>query len=241
MDNPSSVALSGQLARERQMDVLSNNVANLSTVGFKGEEMVFSEVLQNVTGDGGGPTKYVEDAGTVRNWSQGALTKTDNPLDVALQGSGFLEVQTPAGVRYTRDGRLKLDPQGQIVTLDGIPVLGDGQSPIVVPPGSTGITISQDGTIAAGGSSVGHLAVVNFDQLQALAAETSGRYTTDETPIPTADTKVVQGMLEESNVQPVLEMTRLMAAARSVGFAKTFQDGEADRHKNAIDRLAKVV
>jgi flagellar basal-body rod protein FlgF len=238
MDNPSSVALSGQLARERQMDVLANNIANISTVAFKGEDMVFAELLQSTPS---GSTKYVEDAGTVRNWSQGPLTKTDNPLDVALQGAGFLEVETANGVRYTRDGRLKLDAQGQLVTLDGIPVLGDGQQPIVVPPGSTGITIGQDGTLAAGGSAIGHLAVVNFEQLQGLAAETSGRYATDETPTPTTDTKVVQGMLEESNVQPVLEMTRLMAAARSVGNAKTFQDGESDRHKNAIDRLAKVV
>ena len=238
MDSPSSVALSGQVARERQMDVLANNIANLSTVGFKGQSMLFAELLTNANG---ARTAYVQDAGTVRDWSQGPLTRTGNSLDVALQGTGFLEVETAAGTRYTRDGRLKLDAQGQLVTLDGEPVLGEGDRPIVVPPGSAGITIGQDGTITTNTGTVGKLAVVSFDELQGLEAETDGLYTTDETPAQATDTRVMQGMIEESNVKPVIEMTRLMQASRAVARAKTFQDNEADRHKSAIDRLAKVV
>jgi flagellar basal-body rod protein FlgF len=239
MDNPSNVAMSGQMARERQMDVLANNIANLSTTAFKGQEMVFAELLAN-TADGS-KVSYVQDAGTVRDWSQGALTQTGNSLDVALQGSGFFEVQTAAGVRYTRDGRLKLDNQGDLVTLDGDAVLSDGQQPIVLPPGSTGITIGENGTVTTRQGNVGKLAVVSFDQMQNLAAEQGGLYATDEDPTPATDTLVKQGMIEASNVSPILEMTRLMSAARAVGAAKTFTDGEADRHKNAIDRLAKVV
>ncbi len=238
MDSPSSVALSGQVARERQMDVLANNIANLSTVGFKGQSMLFAELLSNANG---ARTAYVQDAGTVRDWSQGPLTRTGNSLDVALQGTGFLEVETAAGTRYTRDGRLKLDAQGQLVTLDGEPVLGEGDRPIIVPPGSAGITIGQDGTITTNTGTVGKLAVVSFDELQGLEAETDGLYTTDETPAQATDTRVMQGMIEESNVKPVIEMTRLMQASRAVARAKTFQDNEADRHKSAIDRLAKVV
>jgi flagellar basal-body rod protein FlgF len=239
MDNPSSVALSGELARMRQMEVLANNISNLSTVGFKGEQVVFAEVLASTAG--GAPISYVQDQGTVRDWGQGPLTKTDNPLDVALQGAGFLEVETAAGVRYTRDGRLKLDPTGQLVSLDGHAVLGEGDRPIVVPAGTAGVTIGEDGTITAQAGTIGRLQVVNFPQLQALVAEDGGRYATDEPPEPVTDTKVVQGMVEESNVQPVIELTRLMASARSVEAAKTFQDGEADRRKGAIERLAKVV
>lgn len=238
MDSPSSVALSGQVARERQMDVLANNIANLSTVGFKGQSMLFAELLSNANG---ARTAYVQDAGTVRDWSQGPLTRTGNSLDVALQGTGFLEVETAAGTRYTRDGRLKLDAQGQLVTLDGEPVLGEGDRPIIVPPGSAGITIGQDGTITTNTGTVGKLAVVSFDELQGLEAETDGLYTTDETPAQATDTRVMQGMIEELNVKPVIEMTRLMQASRAVARAKTFQDNEADRHKSAIDRLAKVV
>jgi flagellar basal-body rod protein FlgF len=238
MDAPSSVALSGQLVREQQMDVLANNIANLSTVGFKGQSMVFAELLTNA---GGERAAYVRDAGTVRDWSQGALTRTGNSLDVALQGEGFLEVATAAGTRYTRDGRMKLDAQGQLVTLEGDPVLGQGDQPILVPQGAGTLTITQDGSISSKVGTVGQLAVVSFDQLQGLEAEQNGLYTTDEAPTQATDTLVVQGSVEESNVQPVVEMTRLMEAARAAGHAKTFQDNEADRHKSAIDRLAKTI
>jgi flagellar basal-body rod protein FlgF len=238
MDSPSSVALSGQLARDRQMDVLANNIANLSTTAFKGEQVLFAELLSNASG---APVRYVQDAGTVRDWSQGPLTRTGNSLDVALQGSGFLEVQTTQGIRYTRDGRMKLDSQGQLVTLDGNPVLGDSQSPIALPQGTTSITIGEDGSLTTPTGTAGKLTVVTFDKLQAVAAESNGLYTTEEAPNSAPDTKVVQGMLEESNVQPILEMTRLMATSRAVGMAKSFQDNESDRHKTAIDRLAKTV
>ncbi len=238
MDTPSSVALSGQLVREQQMDVLANNIANLSTVGFKGQSMVFAEFLTSTSGE---RAAYVKDAGTVRDWSQGPLTRTGNALDVALQGAGLLEVETAAGTRYTRDGRMKLDAQGQLVTLEGDPVLGQGDQPILVPQGSGTITISQDGSITTKAGTVGQLAVASFEQLQGLEGESDGLFTTDEAPTQATDTMVLQGTVEESNVKPVLEMTRLMEASRAVSRAKTFQDNESDRHKNAIDRLAKTV
>jgi flagellar basal-body rod protein FlgF len=238
MDNASSVALSGQVARDRQMDVLANNIANLSTTSFKGEEVVFATLVSTASGTA---VRYVQDAGTVRDWSQGPLNRTGNALDVALQGQGFFEVQTPQGIRYTRDGRMKLDGTGQLVTLEGNPVLGDGASPIAVPANTTDITIGEDGTLTTPTGSVGKLAVVNFDSLQAVAADTDGLYTTDQAATPATDAKVEQGMLEASNVQPITEMTRLMQASRAVGQAKSFQDNESDRHKTAIDRLAKTV
>lgn len=239
MDSPSSVAMSGQMARERQMDVLANNIANLSTVGFKGQQMLFSELLTQSAGSS--KTAYVEDSGTVRDWSEGPVTRTGNSLDVALEGQGFLEVETANGTRYTRDGRLKLDAQGQLVTLDGLPILNQGEQPIVVPPNSSSITIGPDGSITTRQGTIGRLGLVDFADRQNLNAEADGRFQTDQIPDPATNVTVVQGSVEELNVQPILEMTRLMAAARAAGAAKTFQDNEADRHKNAIDRLAKVV
>jgi flagellar basal-body rod protein FlgF len=239
MENPSYVALSGQVARERQMDVLSNNIANVSTTAFKAQSMIFSEFL--ATSADGSKLSYVQDAGTVRDYSQGPLTQTGGQLDVALQGAGFLEVQTAQGIRYTRDGRMKLDSTGALVTLDGDPVLGQGDQPITVPANSASISIGQDGSISTLDGSVGRFAVVNFDRVQALSAEASGLYSTDQIPTAATDTKVVQGMVEESNVKPIIEITRLMNASHQFGAAKSFTDGESDRHKNAIDRLAKVV
>lgn len=239
MEASSTVALSGQLARERQMDVLANNVANLSTVGYKGEEMLFSDLVK--LSPSGARTVYVEDAGTVRDWSEGPLTRTGNPLDVALQGEGFLEVQTANGIRYTRDGRLKLNAQGEIVTLEGLPVLDQNGRPLSVQPGSNSIIINADGTVSTRQGTVGRLALVDFPDLQALTAQGDGLYDTSQTATPATNVTLAQGMVEESNVQPILEITRLMSAARAAGAAKTFQESEANRHKTAIDRLAKVV
>jgi len=110
-----------------------------------------------------------------------------------------------------------------------------------VPSGTAQLTIQQDGAISSRTGTIGKLAIVDFDQLQGLVAEAHGLYETDETPNPDTTTRVRQGMLEGSNVQSIVEMTRLMNASRKAGLAKNFQDNESDRHKNAIDRLAKTV
>lgn len=239
MENATYVALSSQLALQRQMDVLANNIANLSTPAFKGERMLFAEYLAQVPG--GQSIAYVQDVGTSRDTRQGPLSRTGNPLDVALQGDGYIAVQSPAGPRYTRNGHFQLDAQGQLVTSQGYPVLGEGGQPVTLPPGASGISIAPDGTIATRQGVAGRLQVVDFAQPQALLAKAGGLYATDEAPQPAAGTRLMQGMIEESNVQPILEMTRLMAAARSVGAAKEFIDGESERQRNAIDKLGKVV
>src|SRR6185437_11408288 len=120
MENATYVALSSQMALQRQMDVVANNLANASTPAFKGEEMLFSQYL--VQPRGGSPLAFVEDSGTVRDLRQGPIAKTGNPLDLAIAGQGYFAVQTPLGARYTRNGHFQLDSQGQIVTSQGYPV-----------------------------------------------------------------------------------------------------------------------
>jgi flagellar basal-body rod protein FlgF len=239
MQNASFVALSSQIALQRQMDVLANNVANLSTPAFKGEHVLFAQYLAQAT-----PTEriaYVQDVGTTRDTRQGPLSRTGNPLDVALQGDGYLAVQAPDGTHYTRNGHLQLDAQGTLVTSQGYPVLGQGGQPVALPPGSDAVTVGTDGTVATDSGPVGRLQVVEFQQPQAMLAGAGGLYTTAETPQPAAATKVMQGMIEESNVQSVVEMTRLLNAARSAGTIKEMIDGESDRMRDAIEKLGKVV
>ena len=239
MDNSTSIALSSQLALQRQMDVVSNNIANLSTPAYKGEEMLFSEYLARVPG--GAPLSFVQDVGTARDMRQGPLAKTDNPLDIALQGNGYLEVQTPDGTRYTRDGHLALDAQGELVTTDGDQVLNTTNQPIIVPPGSGSVTIAQDGTVSTAQGVIGQIPVVDFANPRAMAVAAGGLYVTDQTPQPATNTKIVQGMIEQSNIQPVVEMTRLMAAARAVGTVRDFVNGQATLEQNAIDKLGKSI
>lgn len=240
MENSTYIALSGQTAREHQMEVLANNIANLSTPGFKGEKMMFQEYLSKPAG-GGDPSSYVVSQGNSRDMSQGNLTHTGNPLDVALDGAGFMTVTTPSGNQYTRNGHLQLDNQGELATSAGFVVQGEGGSPIVIPSGTASITIGKDGTVSTDKQTIGKIAVVNFDNPQALAESQGGLYSTTQAPTPAAGTTVEQGTIEEANIQPIVEMTKLMDAAHQIGVAKNFADGEHTRLKNAIDRLGKTV
>jgi flagellar basal-body rod protein FlgF len=241
MDTSTYIALSGQSAREHQMEVLSNNIANVSTPGFKGEKMMFQEFLTKSV-NGSDPSSYVVSQGNARDMSQGPMTHTGNPLDVALNGTGFMTVTTPTGNKYTRSGHFEIDNQGELVTSSGFVVQGDGGSPIVIPSGTASINIAKDGSISSEkGASLGKISVVNFDNPQALAEDQGGLFTTTQASTPATGTTVEQGTIEESNIQPVLEMTKLMDAAHQIGTAKNFADGEHTRLKNAIDRLGKTV
>jgi flagellar basal-body rod protein FlgF len=240
MENSTYIALSGQNARQRQMDVLANNIANLSTPGFKGETMMFQEYLSK-SPDGGDPSSYVEIAGNSRDMSQGPMTHTGNPLDIALNGPGFLSVNTPGGTAYTRSGHLQIDAQGELVTSAGFVVQNASGAPIVIPTGAGQITIGSDGTVSTRQGTIAKIGVVNFDNPQALAEDQGGLFTTTQAPNPVTTTQVEQGTIEESNVQPVLEMTQLMQVSHDIGTAKSFADGEHNRLKNAIDRLGKTI
>jgi flagellar basal-body rod protein FlgF len=232
------IALSTQMALRRQLDLVANNVANASTPAFKGERMIFAEYLDRQPG--GKPLSFVQDLGTQRDARQGPLTQTGNTLDVALQGEGYFAVETPLGTRYTRNGRLQLDAQGQLVTSQGYPVLDDGQRAISIPPESRDISIGRDGTVTTSTGEAGRIDVVRFQREQDLRPAASGLYVTDATPEPVPETSVIQGMVEESNVQPILEMTRMMSLVRTFSYAKEMLDGESDRVKSAIEKLSHV-
>ena len=241
MENSTYIALSGQTAREHQMDLLANNIANLSTPGFKAERMMFQEYLSKAP-DGGDPSSYVSVSGNSRDMTQGPLTHTGNPFDIGLNGPGFIPISTPNGnTEYTRNGHLQLNAQGQVVTSAGFIVQSDGGAPIVIPTGSGQVNIGNDGTISNRQGKIAKLPVVNFDDPQALTEDQSGLFTTTQTANPITTTQIEQGAIEESNVQPILEMTKLMQASHDIGTAKSFADGEHNRLKNAIDRLGKTV
>lgn len=239
MDTSSYIALSGQSARDQEMAVMANNIANMSTPGFKAERMMFSEYLANAPG--GKQVSYVTQAGNNHDMSQGPLTHTGNPLDIALSGDGWLAVTTPTGTSYTRSGHFQLDPQGEIVSSNGYLLQGDGGAPIVVPIGSGNVTISADGTVGTQQGAIGHIPVVNFGNPQAMTAEANGLYNSSEAPQPITTTSIEQGTIEESNLQPILAMTQLMNASREMSSAKTFGDAENNRLKNAIQELGKTV
>ncbi|MDP4795474.1 MAG: flagellar basal-body rod protein FlgF [Rhodospirillales bacterium] len=243
MENTSYIALSSQAALRRQMDVVANNLANMSTHGYKSGQMMFVEHLIKSKGGENLLTpnlSYVRDIATMTDTRPGAIEHTGNPLDIAIQGEGFLAVQTPEGERYTRNGRLQLDNTGQLVNQAGQPVLADGGSPVVFAPEDTQIVISKDGTISTNNGQLGKLKVVRFDNEQALSRTSGAQFaTTDANPAKPVDkVTILQGAVEGSNVEPILEMASMIEVHRAYDGVKNFIEREDERQRSMIRDLA---
>jgi flagellar basal-body rod protein FlgF len=238
MQTATYVALSRQTVLERSMDVIANNLANMSTTGFKGESPLFEEYLK------AGPTKdqsisYVRDAGVFRNLAQGDLTSTGNALDVGIDGNGYFQVNTTNGPRFTRNGRFQLDSGRNLVTAQGYQVLNSTGQPITIPQGSTSISIGADGSVATEAGPLAKIGLSSFANSQDLVPAGDGLYATGATPVPDTVSTMHQGTLESSNVQPIVEMTRMLDIQRSYSSAQNLIEGEDTRLKNAIDKLSK--
>ena len=243
MDNSLLVSLSHQLAAYRSMDVIANNLANVSTPGFKREAAKFEEYVTQVIPSEGqtGPqtVSFVKDAGVMRDVSEGNIENTGAPFDVALNGAGYFAVQTQQGERYTRDGHFTLDASGQIVTSDGNPILGDG-GPITITPDDGDVHIGTDGTVSGKNGQIGKLRVVDFANDRALVKEGSSLYSTTQTPNTAADATVRQGMLESSNVQPVIEISKMIEVMRSYEATASLSSSQEDLMRQAIDKLGSM-
>ena len=236
MENSLIIALARQSVLGRQMDVIATNLANLETSGFKSEHMIFAEHLEK-TSDGE-ILSLVHDVSFVRDLSEGPMVGTQSPLDLAIHGDGYFVVDTPEGERYTRHGVFQLDDTGQIVTTEGNPVLSSGGGPILVPLETSTITITRDGTVSADAEEIGKIKRVSFADPQALSKIGSGLYdAVGQTPQAAPDAEILQGMVENSNVKGVVEMTRMIDTVRSYQAAAKLADTEHERILDAIDAL----
>ena len=251
MENTLLVGLSRQMTLERQMDVVSNNVANVNTAGFKADRSLFEEYLNSGAHEDNFMARdrrvsYVQDRGTFKDFTQGALEQTKNPLDLAVAGNAFLVVQTPAGERYTRNGGLQLNNVGQLVTVGGNPILGTS-GPIVLQPTDHDVNVSPDGTItvlegsARTDSIRGKLRLVSFADAQKLLKEGSNLYSAGEGAAqPDTKATVQQGFIEKSNVNAVAEMSNMIEVTRAYTQISNLLQQQSDLHKSAIEKLADV-
>lgn len=238
MESTINVALARQMAVKDQMSVIANNIANMSTGGYKAERLLFKRfIARTVAGEG---INFVGTFNLHRDNRNGAITRTSNQLDIALKGGGFLTVQTPKGINYTRNGHLTLNNEGELMTSAGHLVLDSSQKPIVIPDSVQNITIGKDGNITADGTEVGQIAVVKFENLQVLKRSGGALFHTDAAPQPDDSTEVLQGHVEGSNVQPVLEMTRFMSAARFYQTVNKVVEREDERMRRAIEELGST-
>lgn len=247
MDNSLLVSLSQQLAAYRAMDVIANNLANVSTPGFKREAAKFEEYITHMRPAEGqtGPqsVSFVKDAGVMRDVSQGNVEQTGDPYDVAIAGSGYFAVQTPAGIRYTRDGHFSLDANGNLVTSQGYQVQGDGGA-ITITPNDGDINIAPDGTISSVVRGVGNqlakLKVVDFADPAAMTKQGANLLSTGQTPTAPATVNLRQGALEASNVQPVIEISHMIEVMRAYEATATLSKSQEDMMRQAIDKLGQM-
>lgn len=244
MQGAGLVLTSYQDSLGRAMDIVANNIANVNTTGYKRETAAFDTYLVRPTTTD--TFQFAVDSGTYRDGSQGATIMTGNPLDVAVQGRGYLSVQTPGGVRYTRAGAFQLNSEGDLVTAAGDRVLGDGGQTITLPTDARDILIANDGTISAmtgtatQATEVGRISMVKFSSEQKLSPIGNNLFSAEETPEPDTDSRIVQGAVEQSNVQSVKEMTRMIEISRAYQTVVRLLDTENQRQTSAIQRLGKI-
>ena len=215
MQNGLYVSLSAQISLSRRLETIANNVANANTPGFRVDGVSFATELAKA---GDAKVAYVSPGDTFVSMRAGPLVKTGNPLDVAVQGEGFFAIQQNGQTIYTRDGRMQMDEGGGLATLTGAPVLDAAGSPIQLDPSAGAPAIMRDGMILQDGRQVGAIGLYQLDPAAKLTRAGTSGFVTDKPAQPILNftsNSVVQGAIEQANVDPVHEMTKLIDVTRT--------------------------
>lgn len=246
MENSLPIALSRMTALRQSMNTVANNIANANTAGFRGEKTLFQEYLAQ-TGTPGNRegVSLVQDIATVRDFSEGSLTSTGNPMDLALRGDGFFVVGHPAQDMYTRAGSMHLDNERRLVTADGYQMMGQNNQPIQIPENASEVTIDGKGIVSARENNqtneIGRLQIVRFGDNQQLRPAGSSLFSTDQTPLASEEAQVVQGFIEGSNVKPVMEVTQMIEVMRDYQSVAKILEVEDQRMRDAANKLVRNV
>lgn len=241
MDIATTVATSRLVAQQRAIDVTAGNLANMNTPGFRTVRVQFSDWLSRQTGTTTPPGErtiaYTQDRATWRDQQPGPLRHTGNPFDIAVTGDGFFTVNTPNGPRLTRDGRFSLQADGSLVDSAGNAVLDTAGRPIQFSTTDTRISIAGDGTISSENGQLARIGVVQPSDPMQLVAEGGTLFDVKSPTNPVTAPRLVQGAIEDSNVQPVLEVTRMLDLHRQFEFVTQLVQAESDRQRDAIDKV----
>ena len=242
MDISAFVLLGHEQALRRRMDVVANNLANVTTSGFKREQPLFHETVREGRSEepAARQTSFVLDYGAIHDTAEGAFAATGNPLDIAIEGSGYLSVQLPDGnTAFTRAGKLAILDDGRLAAAGGLPLLGDNGQPILIPPeAQAALRIGKDGNVEGPGGPLGRIGVTTFADERSVRVRGDGLSEGESgTLLPPAATRIRSGGLESSNVQPVGETTAMIEILRAYQSSKRMGDALDDLRKSAIQRL----
>jgi len=236
MDASGYVTLSRQSGLLAQMTIIANNIANASTSGFRREGMVFSEYIKTA---GESPSLSIGFGnGKIVDQQQGSLTQTGGRFDLAINGDGFFLIDTPGGQQMTRSGNFTPGPDGTLMTDDGYHLLDAGGSTIFVPPDARDIMISQDGTMSADGVPLSQIGLWQPSDPLSLRHEAGTRFSSSGVE-PLEGGQMMQGYLEDSNVEPLQEVAMMIAVQRAYEMGQSFLDREDDRARNVIQTLGR--
>ncbi len=229
------VAISGQLALQRRLDTVANNVANSATGGFRAENVTFESIISR------NATAYASTGASSYSHRSGALTQTDSSQDVAIQGNAFFAIATPQGIAYTRDGRLQISATGDLQTLEGHSVLDATGAPIQINAGLGPLQIASSGGISQEGGRVASLGLFRLPSDAKLSRGPGASLISDRPaePVGTQDNvRVVQGFVEASNVNPMTEMARLISISRTFESLSATLDNSDRKLTEAIRTLS---
>lgn len=209
------VALSAQIALARRLDTIADNVANASTIGFRSTGVKFEDV---VSGTGPRAVSFASSGKTYLSSAHGSLSETGNPFDFAIQGDAWFAIETPVGTVMTRDGRFSMNENGELTSIEGHPVLDAGGAPIQLDPRNGPPKAGADGGLRQNDQLVGTIGLYNFDPGENFVRYGNSGIVPDRAPeavVDRTDVGIAQGFVEESNVNPMLEMTRLITVQRA--------------------------
>lgn len=238
MENATYIGLSYQAGLERQLNVTANNVANISTPGFKARQVMFQSYMNDPKGSER-PYYSTNDYAEYMDEAPGSYSQTGRPLDVALEGPGYFGMIDATGqVQYSRAGSFTLNNVGEIVGPGGLRVADDGGAPITIPAGAKDIKIADDGTVSADGNGIGQIMIREFASQQSLTPTGNSLYSTKAAALPPEKTFMRQGMIEGSNVNGVAEMSNMIQLMRNYQSVQRMLQTESDRTRSAIERLS---
>jgi flagellar basal-body rod protein FlgF len=233
MDNATYTTLNRQSGLLREMRTVAQNIANADTTGYRRGGVVFSEFVVD-TGPGQASLSMANVAARRTDFAQGNLTMTAGSLDFAIEGPGFFMLATPEGDRLTRAGAFTPSPDGTLVAPDGAQLLDAGGAPIFIPPDAARIGLGADGTLTADGNPIAQVGLWLPADEQAMRRAEGVRFDPGEPPVPAPEARVMQGFLEDSNVDAVNELTRMIEVQRAYELGQTFLDREDERVRSTI-------